>query len=345
MKKWKRLAASAVSLAMLFSLSACSEQAPQQTPPDNSSSGNTSQEAAAPVEWPTSRNITILCAASPGGNTDAQARIFADYMNRAYSGHNFIVENDNSGNGVVAFEKVRNAEPDGNLLLFYNNGLDIMRAIGLYEYSMADFTLLGQMVDQQYAFFLVVPSDSKYQTLEDLVEDALANPGQVTMGVQLAASRQILIGSFMEATGTEINCIDTGPEADTISQVLGGNVDFSFVSYNNAKNYAEAGQMRILAYCGDKRLESDPDIRTIKEVYPDFANCFNIPFLLGPTGMDPALSEAINASFKDMGDDETVKESYGNMDSTFTWFNLEDTHRLFEEQLEVINVAAEALGY
>lgn len=340
----KRFVSYALSLMMLLTLFACGNQTSQSS---SSAAASSSQESASveAVEWPTAKNITLLCAASAGGNTDAQCRIFADYMNRTYPDHNFVVENDGAGGGVVAFEKVRNAEPDGTLLLFYHNGLDIMRAIGRYEYSMSDFTLLGQMVDQQNAYFLVVPAASPYQTVEDLVNDALANPGKVTFGVQLAASRQMLIGSFLAATGADITNIDTGAEADTITQLLGNNVDFSFITYNNSKNYAEAGDLRILAYCGDERLESDPDIPTIKEFYPDFENCFNIPFLLGPTGMDPALAEAINASFKDMGNDEAVQTAYGNMQQTFGWFDLETTQKQFEEQLEVIEVAAKALGY
>lgn len=332
-----------LSLVMVISLASCNGTK-QPAPGPNGSQGQ-DQNAGTTAEWPKAKNITILCAAPAGGNTDAQCRIFADHMNRTYSGHNFIVENDGSGNGVVAFEKVRNAEPNGDLLLFYHNGLDIMRAIGRYDYSMSDFTLLGQMVDQQFAYFLVVPANSKYQTLEDLVEDALSSPGKVTTGTMFAGSRQMLIGSFIAATGTDINSIDTGAEADTIAQVIGGNVDFSFISYNNAKNYSESGDIRILAYCGDERLESDPDIRTIKEVYPGFSNCFNLPFLLGPTGMDPALAEAINASFQGMEDDEAVQESYGNMKQTFTWFDLDTTQELFQEQLQVIDTAAKALGY
>lgn len=333
----KKFLALLLSLAMTVALTACGEKASEP-----SKEGDDQTKA---VEWPTAKNITILCAASPGGNTDAQCRIWADYMNRTYSGHNFVVENDSTGNGVVAFEKVRNAEPDGTTLLWYHNGLDIMRAIGRYDYSMSDFTLLGQMVDQQFAYFLVVDADSKYQTMEELVNDALATPGKVTFGVQLAASRQMLIGGFIAATGADINCIDTGAEADTISQVMGGNVDFSFISYNNSMNYQEAGELRILAYCGDERLDTCPDVRTIKEVYPDFNNCFNIPYLLGPTGMDSALAEAINASFKDMGEDSAVQEAYGNMKQTFSWFDLPTVEKLFNEQVEVINVAAKALGY
>ena len=40
-----------------------------------------------------------------------------------------------------------------------------------------------------------------------------------------------IFGSFLAATGADIDCIDTGAEADTLTQVMGGNVDFSFISY------------------------------------------------------------------------------------------------------------------
>ncbi|MBO6159185.1 MAG: tripartite tricarboxylate transporter substrate binding protein [Firmicutes bacterium] len=359
MKKYVSIVLAALMAASLAACAAAPAAAPaapaaapaasaEEAAPAEAASAETPVEAPAEtpaVEYPTAKNITVLCAASPGGNTDAQCRIWADYMNRTYSGHNFIVENDGSGNGVVAFEKVRNANPDGSLLLYYHNGLDIMRAIGRYEYSMADFTLLGKMVDEQYAYFLVVDKDSKYQTVEELVNDALANPGAVTFGVQLAASRQMLIGSFLAATGADIDCIDTGAEADTLTQVMGGNVDFSFISYNNSINYQEAGEVRILAYCGDERAPEMPDVPTIKEIYPEFANCFNLPFLLGPAGMDEALADAINLSFKDMDQDETVKESYAKMKQTYTWFDRNEVKRQFEEQLGVIDVAAKALGY
>jgi len=330
----KKLLALLLSLAMIVSLAACG------------SGSNASTEHKA-VVWPNEKTkvVNIICGASPGGNTDAQLRIWTDYMQRTYPGYQFVVENDSNGGGVSAFERVRNAEGDGTTFLWYHNGLDIMRCIGRYDYSMSDFAICGYMVGNQNAYFVVVPKDSPYQTIEDLVADAKARPGEVIFGGQAAASRQILYGSFVKACGAEFSFVDLGSEGPTMTALLGGNCDFSFISYNQSLNYLQSGDVRILAYCGDERAKDHQEYPSLKEIYPEYSNFFNVPFLLGPSKMDAELARAVNASFKDMEKDAKVQESYGTMSQTYIYYDYDKAQELFKRDLAVLEGACKAMGY
>lgn len=343
----KRAIAFFVCILMVLAMTACGQTGkPAESTASTEAPSEAKSEAEATVPtWPTAKNIDLICAAGTGGNTNAQCRILADYWTRTISGKNFVVTNESTGSGTVAFETVRSANPDGNTLLFYHNGIDIMKATKKYDYGTSDFTILGVMVDKQSAYCVVVSANSKYNSMKDLIAAAEANPGTITTGTMLGASREMLIGSLSAATSCDFKAVESGNEAETITSLLGGNLDFAFISLNNSLQYQEAGQMKILAYCDEKRTDFSPDTPTIKEDYPEFNNIPNIPVLLGPAGMDEALADAINASFKGMETDTTSIDTYGTLKQQYTWFDRQTSASLLENYRRSIDIAAAALGY
>ncbi len=76
--------------------------------------------AFAESNWP-QKDVQIIVPANAGGGTDIVARIVAAYLAEA-TGKNFTVVNQSSGSGLVAYETVRNAKPDGSTLLFWHTG-------------------------------------------------------------------------------------------------------------------------------------------------------------------------------------------------------------------------------
>ena len=85
--------------------------------------------ASAFAEWP-ERSIELIVPATPGGDTDANARALAAALNEEL-GWNVIVSNMSGGSGTVAYEDATINPDDGYRLVFYHSGAAITELMGL----------------------------------------------------------------------------------------------------------------------------------------------------------------------------------------------------------------------
>ncbi len=358
----KRVLAVAASFIASIGLVACSGASSTNSATGTSSSGkeeaavttaagdaaDTAEDAEKAAEWPASKTINIICPASAGGATDSAARIWASYLTEAYKGTNFIVQNDNTGNGTVAMEKVRNSKnTDGSDLLFYNTGMLLANHTGAYDYSLFDdfkFITIGFTTTPD-GFELCVPADSKYTNMQDLVDDMKSNPGTLITGIQNGSTRQFLAGAMKAATDTDFKMVDTGSEADTITALLGGNINFAFIQPSNAKQYIENGDLKALAICQDERSENYPDIPTTKEQGYDNINVNSYQLVVGPKDMSDATANAIAETMKGYAENATVADTLGKMNVKYTYTSREDCLKMVQDADKVYTDAAKAIGY
>lgn len=358
MKKIK-LVSAVLAAAMALSMTACggdnsgsaATSASTEAAASATESGEKAEEPAKEgnAAWPTSKNVEIICPASAGGLTDSAARIWANYLGTQFPDTNFIVNNDNTGNGTVAMETVRNsAETDGSVLLFYNTGMLLAKYTGAYKYSLMDdfnFCNIGYSTSPD-GFMLCVAGDSAYETMEDLVNDIKANPGALVTGVQNGSTRQFLAGAMKAATETDFKSVDTGSEADTITSLLGGNIDFAFIQAGNAVQYQETGDMKILGICQAERSENYPDVPTMDEQGFEGMNLNALQIIAGPKGMSDEVAEAIAATMEGYAKDETVKNALANMKVAYPeYVTRQEAAKMVEDTDALFGEAAKTLGY
>lgn len=355
----KKLLTMTLAAAMALSLTACSgssNQAADTTAAGTTAAGTTAaageekaEAASGEVVWPTTKTVEIICPASAGGLTDSAARIWANYLSTQFPDTNFIVNNDNTGNGTVAMETIRNsAETDGSELLFYNTGMLLANYTGAYKYSLFDdfnFCTVAYSTNPD-GFMLCVAGDSAYNSMEDLVNAIKAAPGTLVTGVQNGSTRQFLAGAMKAATETDYKTVDTGSEADTITALLGGNIDFAFVQAGNAAQYQETGDMKVLGICQPERSENYPDVPTMDEQGFTGMNLNALQIVAGPKGMSDEIAEAIAATMEGYVTDETVQNALANMKVGYPeYVTREECLKLVEETNEIFGEAASALGY
>ena len=136
-----------------------------------------------------SKPIRIIVPFAPGGSGDITSRLIGKYIEDK-TGQPFVVENKPGANGIVGVLAVKSAPADGytlmlattstnaaNIHMFKNPGYDPEK----------DFTVVG--VIGSSGAFLVVPADSPYKTLGDLLAFAKANPGKLNFGYFNASSQ------------------------------------------------------------------------------------------------------------------------------------------------------------
>ena len=145
--------------------------------------------------------------------------------------------------------------------------------------------------------WILVPGDSPYKTLNDLLDDAKARPGKVNLGNAGAGG-----GTHMIAMAFEFNHVPHKGGGPTVIAAVGGHVDAISVGPPEGVPQVKSGDLRCLAVFADERLEMFPDIPTAKEQGVEFA-LGQWRGLAAPKGTDPAkikvIHDAVKATMED----------------------------------------------
>ena len=265
-------------------------------------------------EWP-SRPIELVVPFAPGGGTDLLARALADELSKQFDVPVQVV-NRAGGGGVVGFEDIKGAKPDGYKLGILTAQLITANLRGVMQTSYRDFAPVA-MLSIDYAG-LSVQSDAKWKTLAEFLDDAKANPGSITVGNgSQGGSFHMLARNLEEAAGVKVKHIpfDGGPAA--IVQLLGGHIDSTANGVTETLPYIQSGQLRMLAVSGSKRYSELPDVPTSTELgYPlDIATWRGVGMPKDtPPEIVAKISDAVAAAAKADTFLETMKKIGANVE-------------------------------
>lgn len=298
--------------------------------------GATAQAA----EWPT-QPVQIIVPSKPGGGTDVMARIFSDYLARE-TGGDVVVVNVDGGGGSIAYNQVMTAAPDGNTILFNHTGLLAGYHTGHSDIGLDDFTTIG--VAQSYApQVYAVAADAPWDTMKEFVDDARANPGARTVAVSLGRTTHFIAGLIMMNEDVDLKLLEASAEVDKVAAIQGGHIEMGNLGAGSAKQYQQAGDMKVLCL-----LDPEPH-----PAYPEYETCVqqgvNVSWLAplvlwGPKDMDPDLVATINAATAGMAEDATAQDALKKADSVFTYYDVEGAQELMATEDAKIAALAERLG-
>ncbi len=296
------------------------------------------------AEWPKG-SVQFVVPAKAGGGTDAAARILAKALQENLDSP-FVVVNQPSGGGSVAFETVRNSKPDGTTILFYHSGMFSSYHTGQYDHSPSEeFTTCAVMpVDGSYSF--VVGSDSPYNSLEDVIAATKKTPEKITLGVQLKGSSHFMAGLLVKDSGAQFKIVEAGSDADKLVAVQGGTIAAAFVNTPGALQYAEAGKLKILATIAgySERDPGAPDYPSFYELGYNSAVYGLDFFILGPAGLDPVIAKKINLAFQEVLADPEVSGQFNKMHMPLRYMNLSDSESRLADGDKKIGETAAILG-
>ncbi|MDP5306816.1 tripartite tricarboxylate transporter substrate binding protein [Paracoccus spongiarum] len=250
--------------------------------------------ALAETDWP-QRTINVIIGASPGGDTDFNARTMARYFEQI-TGTGMVVTNMPGGGATIATSAVRDAEPDGYTMLFGHTGhLIVTEVSGLADYGIDDFEICCVPAIDQGAVF-VASKDSGLATPADV---KAAEPGSVTFGTEFGGYSHLQGLIFQQATGAEMTIVDTGSASEKIASLLGGRIDVAGIAYGAVQDYVSNGQMVVLGQPNEERNPLLGDIPTFREQDVDFV--MNNPYIIAfPKGTDPEIVAKMESVMKEI---------------------------------------------
>src|SRR5699024_7203428 len=231
--------------------------------------------------------------------TDASARIMAEHMQN-YLGENIVGINEAGGGGTIAFEDVRTADPDGYKLLFFHQAMHTGYATDRFQHPATDLKAIGTFsaVNQAY----VIGADAPWDTLEDFVNDAKENPGKYSFGAQLSGTTHFMAAMLGEEADIDFKILDFGTESERMAALLGKQVDMVVTSVQNAVEYVESGDFKVLAVLTDERTDEAPDFPTAKE--QDYDIEFSLQHILyGPADLPDEVVKVLNDATEKLAED------------------------------------------
>ena len=216
------------------------------------------------------RPVKILVPQTPGGASDALARIVAQKLNEKW-GQPVVVENRAGAGGNVGMEVVANAPADGYTLLMSYVGTHAING-SLYKKlpfdPEKDFAPVATLAT--LPFVVVTRPDAPFKTIPELV--AAAKAGRLNYGSAGNGSVNHLLGEmFNTATGVKLVHVPYRGAAPAMQDLMGGQIQLVFTSLPSVAGAIKQGTLHPIAVTSAKRAASFSQIPTIAEAgYRDF---------------------------------------------------------------------------
>ncbi|GAB5512098.1 MAG: tripartite tricarboxylate transporter substrate binding protein [Hyphomicrobiales bacterium] len=213
------------------------------------------------------REILGVVMWGAGGATDTVARAVNPAAEEAL-GRPVVVLNKSGGAGAISTAFVNAAPADGYTVLYGAENPQLHGVMAVSDIDYADFypvNILGRGVA-----VISVPADSPYQTMQDLLDDISANPGNVAMGSTGPGGLPSTVGALIANTADfDVTAIPFGGEGPGLTAMLGGEVDFMPTGISAAAEQIKAGNMRALAVVNTEPVDILPGVPPITETLPE----------------------------------------------------------------------------
>ncbi|MDV7145109.1 tripartite tricarboxylate transporter substrate binding protein [Tropicimonas sp. TH_r6] len=263
-------------------------------------------QAAAECDWKPERAVTYVVPWGAGGGTDANSRMLASLLSQEF-GQPFNVVNRTGGNGVTGHSAIARAKPDGYTVGAVTVEIDTMHWAGLTDLTYENVTPIA-LVDIVPAGF-TVGKDSPYGSVQEVLDYAKANPGELTAsGTAQGGIWHLALAGLLNAEGMDpeaIRWIPSKGAAPAMKELMAGGVDVVTVAQSEAKTLIEQGELKGLGYMHSERMAALPDIPTTAETLESGWTLAAFITVSGPEGMDSEIACSYEkAALKVMGSPE-----------------------------------------
>lgn len=204
-----------------------------------------------------------------GGGTDNVARSLTPLVEN-HLGKSIVLQNKAGATGAIATQYVYDKKPDGYTLLYGAENPQLYGVMEISNLSYNDFEPI--IVIGRETAVVVVNEDSKYNTIQELINDAKDNPGEINLGTTGPGGLPFVVASLIKtASDVEFNQIPFDGDGPVVTALLGKHVDVTITKLSAAGELLKAGKVKILASISNDPIEGHEDIPPIGKELPEYA--------------------------------------------------------------------------
>jgi tripartite-type tricarboxylate transporter receptor subunit TctC len=241
--------------------------------------------------------ITLVVPFPPGGSTDLIARQIASKLPEKLGAGTALVDNKAGATGTIGTAQVARSAADGHTLLVSSLGPFVI-APHLIKVSYDALKDLDPItVAVQAPNVLVVPAASRHQSLADVIAFQKANMGRMTFASSGNGSSDHLTAElFWQQTGTSGVHVPYKGGGPVMNDLLGNQVDASWMNINTAMPQIKAGKLRALAITSAKRSPLLPQVPSLEESGIKDANVYSWQAIAAPKGLPAEVKRKLHAA-------------------------------------------------
>lgn len=280
------------------------------------------------------RPVSMMVSYSPGGATDFQARIVTMLAGKeGYLGQPMVILNKPGAGGKVGWDHFASrAKKDGYELAAYNVPHFIAQSIVFKtKYNIDNLEPIANWGADPAV--LVVGKDSKFNSLEDLMNYARNNPGKVTFsGAGLYVGHHIAFLQFAKASGLKMTYVPHKGGTPAMKSVMGGQVLAGFNNLSDA--YRNQDAIKILAVADlERNKEFLPNVPTFKELGVEVDDSsVNFRGIMARKGTPPEVLNYLSQRVPLMFEDKKTLKKMNSAGSPVRVISRDEVIRMWKER-------------
>ncbi|MEO8443250.1 MAG: tripartite tricarboxylate transporter substrate binding protein, partial [Betaproteobacteria bacterium] len=257
--------------------------------------------------------IRIIVPYTPGGPSDMQARLIGLEFTKAW-GQTSVIDNRGGGSGIIGTELAARADADGHTLIIMSATNAVQPALySKLPYSLTgDFAFIAQITSGPG--ILVVNPALPLRTVADFLAYVRARPGKVSFGsAGNGAPSHLSVELLKSMAHIDVVHVPYKGMAPALTDVLGGQIQFSIPTIAGGLPLARSGKLRALAVTGAHRSPAEPELPTIAESGVPGYRASNWYGFAAPAKTPRAIIDKLNSELKRIMASPDVREKLLNV--------------------------------
>jgi len=243
--------------------------------------------------------VRVIVAYAAGGGDDAIARLFAERLTQDL-GRQFLVDNRPSAGGIIGFEALAKAAPDGYTIGVAGANVTVLPSVrkSLSFDVPGSFTPISQLTATQLV--LVAHPSVPAKTVADLIALGRRKPGLLSYASSgVGATPHLSAELFRSMTGLDMVHVPYKSGVVAMTDLVAGRVDFYFGLIGGVtSSLIESGRLRPVAVTGTARHPQFPQVPTMTQSGLPGYELTTWYSMIGPAGILAAIVTRLNGALR-----------------------------------------------
>jgi tripartite-type tricarboxylate transporter receptor subunit TctC len=292
------------------------------------------------------RPVSVIVPFPPGGVVEQTGRPALQALQKQLK-QPFVLLNKPGAGGSIGAAAVANAKPDGYTILAavasVSTNPEADKIAGRPQAFQLDQLAPIALLTADPVIMLV-RTDSPYQTIKDLIDDAKKRPGDINYSSSgNYGTYHVATEMFANAAGIKMRHIPYQGGGPVLMALLSGEVNVGLLGPSVAAQQIKAGKLRPLASWGAKRIASLPDLPTLKELGYDVEYAIWMG-LFAPAGTPEPIMTALRDGVRAITNDDEFKASMAKLETPINYLDAPEFKKFWDTDAKRLIETVQKIG-